>query len=178
MKTHSRLEKRLMSPAKEVDWERVFTEQLPRVYNYFRFRVGDDQLAEDLTQSTFEKAWKARSRYQHDLGAFTTWLLTIAGRTLTDYYRKKSKEEPLEAAKFVENNCGVEEAVENRSNARRLAQLLESLEERERELVALKYGAGLTNRDIAQQTGLSESNVGTILYRAVKRLRGEWEADK
>jgi RNA polymerase sigma-70 factor, ECF subfamily len=41
-------------------------------------------MAEDLTQSTFEKAWKARSRYRHDLGAFTTWLLTIAGRTLTD----------------------------------------------------------------------------------------------
>jgi RNA polymerase sigma-70 factor, ECF subfamily len=149
MNTHSRLLKHLINPAREVDWERVYAEQLPRVYNYFRFRVGDDQLAEDLTQSTFEKAWKARSRYRHDLGAFTTWLLTIAGRTLTDHYRKQPKEEPLEAAKLLENNIGVEEVVENRSSAQRLAHLLESLEERERELVALKYGAGLTNRAIA-----------------------------
>jgi RNA polymerase sigma-70 factor, ECF subfamily len=133
-----------MSPPREVDWERVFAEELPRVYNYFRFRVGDDQLAEDLTQSIFEKAWKARSRYRHDLGAFTTWLLTIAGRTLTDYYRKQPTEEPLEAANLLKNESGVEEVVENRSDARCLAQLLESLEERERELVALKYGAGLT----------------------------------
>jgi len=52
--------------------------------------------------------------------------------------------------------------------------LLEGLTDRDRELIALKYGAGLTNRAIAQATGLSESNVGTILYRAVQTLRARW----
>lgn len=56
-----------------------------------------------------------------------------------------------------------------------LLRLLLQLEERERELVALKYGAGLTNRDIARLTGLSESNVGVILHRTVRSLRQEWE---
>ena len=53
--------------------------------------------------------------------------------------------------------------------------LLERLPERERSLVALKYGAELNNREIVRQTGLSESNVGTILFRAVNKLREEWE---
>lgn len=45
---------------------------------------------------------------------------------------------------------------------------------RERELIALKYGAGINNRLIAQLTGLSESNVGTILHRVVQTLRSRW----
>ncbi len=52
---------------------------------------------------------------------------------------------------------------------------LNKFPDRERELVALKYGAELTNREIARMTGLSESNVGTILNRVVAKLRNEWE---
>ena len=48
------------------------------------------------------------------------------------------------------------------------------LPEREREVIALRYGSGLTNRAIARLTGLSESNVGTILHRTVARLREAW----
>jgi RNA polymerase sigma-70 factor (ECF subfamily) len=53
--------------------------------------------------------------------------------------------------------------------------MLKELAIRERELIALKYGGGLTNREIARATGLSESNVGTILHRVVGRLRARWE---
>ncbi len=56
-----------------------------------------------------------------------------------------------------------------------LARLLCELPTREAELIALKYGAGLTNRAIAQLTGLSESNVGTILHRTVQQLKQMWE---
>ena len=62
-----------------------------------------------------------------------------------------------------------------RAERERLRVLLARLADRERELVALKYGAGLTNRAIAGLTGLTESNVGVILYRAVQRLRADWE---
>jgi len=48
------------------------------------------------------------------------------------------------------------------------------LSEREQELIALKYGAELDNRQIAKLTGLTESNVGTILHRAVLTLRRQW----
>jgi RNA polymerase sigma-70 factor (ECF subfamily) len=57
---------------------------------------------------------------------------------------------------------------------RRLALLLQTLPDRDRDLMALKYGAEMSNRDIARATGLSESNVGTILHRAVQALRERW----
>jgi RNA polymerase sigma-70 factor (ECF subfamily) len=61
-----------------------------------------------------------------------------------------------------------------RANVRRLQRLLGGLSARERELLALKYGADATNRDIATLTGLRESNVGTILHRTVAALRAAW----
>ena len=61
-----------------------------------------------------------------------------------------------------------------RSDAAHLAVLLQTLSDRDRDLIALKYGAEMSNRDIASATGLSESNVGTILHRAVQALRERW----
>ncbi len=163
-----------LTPANEADWDALYAEQLPRVYNFFRYRVGDGPEAEDLTSVTFEKAWRARHRYRRDLGAFTTWLLTIARNVAIDHYRQARSFVPLEDAAHVPGGPTPEELAAQRSDAERLAALLGKLPERERELVALRYGAGLTNRAIARLTGLSESNVGTILHRTIQELRAGW----
>jgi RNA polymerase sigma-70 factor (ECF subfamily) len=159
------------------NWEALYTRELPRVYNFFRYRVGDEALAEDLTAATFEKAWRARDRYRHDLGAFSTWLFTIARRVAVDHFRRRRPEVPLEAIRAQAGGSLPEDIVQRRRDFARLATLLAALPERERELVALKYGADLNNREVARLTGLSESNVGTLLHRTVLKLRQAWEAD-
>ncbi len=163
-----------LTPASEADWDALYAEQLPRVYNFFRYRVGDGPEAEDLTSTTFEKAWRARHRYRRDLGAFTTWLLTIARNVAVDHYRQARAFVPLEDAADVPGGPSPEDLATRRSDVERLSRLLALLPARERELVALRYGAGLTNRAIARLTGLSESNVGTILHRTIQELRAGW----
>ena len=161
--------------AAEPDWDAVYSEQLPRVFNFFRYRFGATADAEDLTARTFEKAWRARHRYRRDVAGFSTWLLTIARNVAVDEYRARRPHVPLDAAAAVAaGGASPEDAAVLSSEADRLASLLVQLPDRERELLALKYGAGLTNRAIAQATGLSESNVGTILHRAVQTLRSRW----
>ena len=160
--------------AAEPDWDAVYAEQLPKVYNYFRYRFGNGADAEDLTARTFEKAWRARARYRRDLGAFSTWLLTIARNVATDHCRSKRPLVALDAAVMVTTAVTPEDAAVQRSDIARLEQLLATLSERERDLLSLKYGAGMNNRAIARLTGLSESNVGTILHRAVQALRTAW----
>ena len=161
-------------PAAEVDWDAVYSERLPGVYNYFRYRVGDGAVAEDLTSITFEKAWRARHRYRRDLAGFATWLMAIARNVAVDHYRAARKHAPLEEAADVAGGATPEELAERRSDLDRLARLLEDLPDRERDLVSLKYGAELTNRAIAKMTGMSESNVGTLLHRTVQNLRSRW----
>jgi RNA polymerase sigma-70 factor (ECF subfamily) len=159
------------------DWDAIYRDLLPRVYNYFRFRVGDHALASDLTAITFLKAWRQREQYHHDLGAFSTWVYTIARHTAADYFRAQHPVSELMAAASLPSAEALEETVEQRLEAERLNALLATLPPREREIIALKYGAELTNRAIARLTRLSESNVGTIIYRVVQKLRDQWEDD-
>jgi RNA polymerase sigma-70 factor (ECF subfamily) len=162
------------SESRAVDWNAVFAQELPRVFNYFRYRGFDRTTAEDLTSATFEKAWRARDRYRRDRAAVATWLVAIARNVAIDHFRRPQREVPLE------DDAGRDEATPEtaavlEADKRRLRALLTGLPERERELVALKYGAGETNRAIARLVGLSESNVGTILHRTVAELRARWD---
>jgi RNA polymerase sigma-70 factor (ECF subfamily) len=161
--------------AAQPDWERVYAEQLPRVLNFFRYRLGTSADVEDLTAQTFEKAWRARHRYRRDVSGFTTWLLSIARNIAIDHLRAQQRYEPLDTASTVASNDETpEQRAVQQSEADRLGALIAALPERQRELMAMKYGADMTNRAIARATGLSESNVGTILHRAVESLRERW----
>ncbi|HEX7080626.1 MAG TPA: sigma-70 family RNA polymerase sigma factor [Gammaproteobacteria bacterium] len=162
------------APAEEVDWDAVYADYLPRIYNYFRFRLGVETDVEDLTARTFEKAWRSRSRYRRDLAAFSTWLFRIAHNVGIDHLRARREHLPIEAADDAAAEGTPEEAAERASDLARLAELAARFSERDRELIALKYGAGLSNRTIAGLTGLSETNVGTILHRLVVTLRAQW----
>jgi RNA polymerase sigma-70 factor, ECF subfamily len=163
--------------AVEIDWEAAYKEYLPRVYNFFCYHVGDESLAEDLTATTFEKAWRGRLRFRRDLSAFSTWLFTIARNVATDHFRRKNRELPLEVVYGQGDPASLEDIVQQSHDFAQLVSILSKFPARERELVAFKYGAGLTNREIARLTRLSASNVGTILNRTVEKLRIEMEAD-
>jgi RNA polymerase sigma-70 factor, ECF subfamily len=161
--------------AVEPDWEQIYAEQLPRVFSFFRYRLGDMADAEDLTARTFEKAWRARHGYRRDASGFATWLLTIARNVAIDQLRARQRHEPLASAAALPSlNDTPEQQTVQHSEAQRLAALLATLPPRQRELIAMKYGASMTNPAIARATGLSESNVGTILHRAVEALRAQW----
>jgi len=159
----------------DADWDAVYEEQLPRIYNFLRYRVGPD-VAEDLAARVFEKAWVHRRRYRRDLAAFGTWLISIARHEAIDHIRQRRRHTGLEeAATIVIPGASPEEQLAANQDAERLRRLLASLAERERELIALKYGAGLNNREIAHLVHLGESNVGTILHRTIRSLREAWD---
>src|SRR4029079_1436048 len=109
----------------EPDWDEVYAEHLPRVLNYFRYRLGQAADVEDLTARTFEKAWRARHRYRRDLAGFSTWLLTIARNVATDHLRARQRYEPLDVAAVMPSSDGTpEQQAVQHSEAQRLAALL------------------------------------------------------
>jgi RNA polymerase sigma-70 factor (ECF subfamily) len=163
-------------PSSTVNWQETFIDLMPKLYHYFCYRTGDPGLAEDLTSTTFLKAWEKRSKYDSSKAPFSHWVFGIAKNVCAQHYRKNNPIEfPLREDLFASNGRSTEEAVRLRADFRRLSAILSGLPNREHELVSLKYGAGFTNREISAQTGLSETNVGTILHRVINRLSVDWE---
>jgi len=169
----------LQSMAEPIDWDAVYAAELPRVYNFFLYKVGDREHAQDLTATTFERAWKLRSRYHPARAAISTWLFGIARNVLKGHYRKirlsGQRQQDITLLEEMPAKVDLEKIVQQQQEKDRLRRILLELPAREQDLVALKYGAGLTNREIAQVAGLSESNVGSILHRTVTKVRARLE---
>jgi RNA polymerase sigma-70 factor (ECF subfamily) len=162
-----------------MEWDDVYTKELPRIYNFFLYKTADREYAQDLTAETFERAWKKRSSYKPLLASLPTWLFGIARNVFKEYLRGvgKSDQHHVDLSQLEESSSGfdLEENIQHYQDKQRLHKLLLELSDREQDLIALKYGAGLTNREIARITRLTESNVGSILHRSVTVIREKWE---
>ena len=137
----------------DLDWNAVYADQLPRVYNYFRFRVGRSHDVEELTARTFEKAWRARAKYRRDLAGFSTWLFAIARNVLTDHLRADAVRTRAATWPDATEQVTPEGKAIRGSDMARLGVLTADLPDRHKELIALKYGAALNNRMIAEDHG-------------------------
>ncbi len=154
----------------------VYDHYYSRVYNYVRYRVAEAVLTDDLVAEIFERALAALPRYQPGRGPFSAWLFAIARHVVQDHRRWQRRHPalPLDVLGPVpgEGPAPDEQLVAAQERARVL-EALATLKERDREVVALKFGAGLTNARIADVMGLSESHVGVILFRSLQVLRGQ-----
>lgn len=160
----------------DLDWDVIYDEQLPRLYNFFRYRTGNTDLSKDLTAQTMMRAWRFRHKYNRDVGAFEAWLFQIARSIAADDWRKHQQTTiSLFDVEHVPSELNVEVEIQKRDMAACLYQLLLELSGQEQDIIALKFGADMTNRAIADVLSISESNVGTILHRTIKKLKRQWE---
>ena len=165
------------SAAPELDWNALYADHVGRVFNFFRYRVGDEGTAEDLTSLTFEKAWKKKHQYKGDAESFVHWVFAIARNVANDYFRKEPSLVSLEEVVSLTTDKCVADDVDKQIEFATLVWHIRQLSERERDIITLKYGADLTNRQIATELSLSESNVGSILHRTIQKLRDQLEID-
>lgn len=138
---------------------------IKRVYAYAAYRLGDGPEAEDVTSETFERALRYKKSYDPRKGEPVAWLLGIAKRCIDGSWSKTEyATEDVDAA----DSTDVEEDTIRRLT---VAQAVETLDERDRELVALRYGADLTARQIAELLGARTNAIEVALHRALGRLR-------
>jgi RNA polymerase sigma factor (sigma-70 family) len=137
-----------------------------RVYAYVAYRVGAGPDAEDITSETFERALRYKKSYDHRKGEPVAWLLGIAKRCIDGGW--STTEYATEDVDAVDSSDLEEETIRRLTVARAVA----TLDERDRELVALRYGADLTARQIAELLGARTNAIEVALHRALGRLRG------
>ena len=157
----------------------IYDHYFSRVYNYIRYRIQDAETTDDLTAQVFERALRHIGGYRQDKAPFSAWLFAIARNAVNDHFRAQQRRRwfSLDTVHdWISPDPQPGEVVADNELQDQLLVALARLSSREQDLMGLKFGGGLTNRRIAELTGLSENNVGIILYRAVRRLRAELAA--
>jgi RNA polymerase sigma-70 factor (ECF subfamily) len=157
----------------------LYQQWFPRVFNYILYRSPRAEDAEDLAMLVFEKLLKSLHSFDPQKGPFGAWLFAIARNVLNDHLRLRkftwlplsSLSEQPGSRRSVEDICTWSE------DQKQLLEALAALSDRERDILGLKFAARLNNRQIAAQTGLSESSVGVIIFRSLRKLRKQLERD-
>jgi len=156
-------------------WERfevLYRSSRDDVYAYVCTLLRDPAAAEDVTALAFERAYRRRRTFDRRRGEERAWLFGIARNAALDELRRRRRvaalvTEPVDEAVSPDDEDGVEVALRRTA----LQAALAKLPAREREIVALKFHAGLSNTELAGVLGVSESNAGTLLYRTMEKLR-------
>jgi RNA polymerase sigma factor (sigma-70 family) len=148
-------------------YERTF----PRVYAYVASLLRDRAAAEDVTAQAFERAYRKRGSYRARRGSREAWLFGIARNAALDELRRRKRRASLEGEPGDLDAPSADEHVELALRRETVRAALAQLDGAERDLVALKFSAGLSNAEIAAVLGVSESNAGTRLHRALTKLR-------
>jgi RNA polymerase sigma-70 factor, ECF subfamily len=137
------------------------------VYAYVASLLRDRAAAEDVTALAFERALRKRRSFDRARGSERAWLFGIARNAALDELRRRSRTAAL-VTDPPDEAVADDEDPDRRATVRAA---LATLDPRERELIALKFHAGLSNTEIAKVIGASESAAGTRLHRAVTKLR-------
>jgi RNA polymerase sigma factor (sigma-70 family) len=154
-----------------LDFETLYRTARDDVFAYVATLLHDRGAAEDVTAQAFERAFRKSKSYDARRGSERAWLFGIARNAALDELRKRKRTAPLDAEP---EDIGPPPEDEADRALRRFAvrAAIASLEPRDRELIALKFHAGLDNAELAAVLGVSVSNAGTRLHRALTKLRG------
>ena len=154
-----------------ISLEQAFDCYYPAVFRYFRYRGADPETANDLASSTFEQALKNLSSYDPHKGQIQTWLFAIAHNLGINHWKAEKQTAPLDDNLPIPDDPPLEQSLMLLADKEQVLQALQLLDLRAREILALKFGGLISNRQIAGLTNLTESNVGVILYRSLIKLR-------
>lgn len=160
------------------EFAKLYEKHLDAIFSYCFFRVGDRQLAEDVTADTFEQAWRDRRRYNPEQASFTTWLFAIARHRIIDDQRKQGRRTVISMnGRHSDEMPLPEEQVARKAQFTHLYNIVRMLPDEHQELIALKFGAGLSNRRIGELLNKNESAVGSTVYRIMQKLRQHLEVE-
>jgi RNA polymerase sigma-70 factor, ECF subfamily len=154
-----------------LDFDALYRASRDDVYAYVATLLRDRGAAEDVTAAAFERAYRKQRLFKPGRGSERAWLFGIARNAALDELRRRKRTAALTAEPADLLAALPEDDAELALRRAAVRTALAALEPRDRELVALKFHAGLSNAEIAGVLGVSVSNAGTQLHRAMTKLR-------
>ncbi len=159
-----------------LDFEALYRSARDDVFAYVATLLTDRSAAEDVTALAFERAYRKQRSYDSRRGSQRAWLFGIARHAALDELRRRRRQATLAADPEDVRAVAVDDQADALLQKAALRAALLTLPVRDRELIALKFHAGLENAELAEVLGVSASNAGTMLHRAMTKLREALDA--
>lgn len=147
----------------------IYLDYSKKVAGYIYHKTGDSHLAEDLTSEVFLKVYEKLEKFDESKASLSTWIFTIARNRLTDYFR--TRKVFSEVPETLEDTSSVEDSVLNAEALDELANALESLDERARRIIILRYYSGKSLKEISEEMDISYAYVKILHTKALASLK-------
>lgn len=151
------------------DKEQIYLDYKDKVTRFVGAKVGDYSQVEDIVSNIFVKIYSHLDSFDDSKASLSTWIYTIANNTVLDYYRGRRVFE--EVPEEIADDSEIDADLLQEESLRMLADALESLTERERDLIVLHYYKGMLLKDVAAKMGMSYANAKIIHKKALTALR-------
>lgn len=153
------------------EFEELYAEHAQPLFRFLVYRTGDRELSQDLLADAFERALRARRRFDPRKASRKTWLYTIALNCLRDHARRSSAEQRAYERAGPTGEEHAEDVLGAVSDREQVMRALAALAPEEREAIALRFGADLTVPEIARLSGEKLTTVEGRVYRALRKMR-------
>jgi RNA polymerase sigma-70 factor (ECF subfamily) len=158
-------------PETTLDFDALYRSSRDDVYAYVVTLLHDRGAAEDVTAQAFERAFRKAHSFDPARGGRRGWLFGIARNAALDELRRRKRTAAMAAEPVDVTGPAAEDVTQRALERAAVRAALAGLAARDREVIALKFHAGLDNAEIAEVLGVSPSNAGTLLHRAMTKLR-------
>ena len=157
--------------------EKIYLEYREKVFRYVKGKVRNLADAEDITSEIFLRVQTSLDSYNEEKSTLSTWIYTITHNTVCNYYRELSKRALSldENALCSDTDDGVVAEIENEILKENLAIALETLSEREQDVIVLYYYHKIPLRDIAIKMCITYTNAKFIKHNAIKKLKSKMQ---
>ena len=156
-----------------LDFDALYRSSRDDIYAYAATLLRDRAAAEDVTAAAFERAYRRQKSFDADRGSERAWLFGIARHAALDELRRRKRHATLVADPPDTAAPDATAAVVDRATIRAG---LAKLKVRDREIIALRFHAGLDTAEVANVLGTTPTNAGTLLHRAMTKLREALDA--
>lgn len=152
---------------------RLYQRYLNEIYRFVFFKIGNEGIAEDITEDTFIKTWERLISSHHNqksINHLRAWLYQTANNLVIDYYRKQKPAQFLDKLKHS-NKASPEEIAENKDMSQVLSESIKALQPKFQQIIILRFINELSHEETASIMKISVENSRVLQYRALKKLK-------
>lgn len=157
--------------ASSEDLEQAFLVLNADIYGYIMARVRLREVAEDIVQEVFIKAWEKRTQFNPKKGSLKNWIYAIALNAVRDHFRRNKNRAVEELSENITGHEDIEGNTSNKQLHSLIMEQLHHLNTKEQELLSLRYMQELSVEEIGEVMHMKYSATKVALHRATKKLQ-------